>query len=280
MTENEIPISMTTLAVAIREGAQVESNNNLGKSVVFILPSSGDEVTVWPGPDKPQPTSPLVLLWNRRSSQGANIAHGELPWTSDPKPLVDWAIAMAYSVGEIGPQYAPVLATLREHGVVGDIVSVQGVGYLIHVPLPDSTYLTIGGDEGLPSQADQVENWHVQHEGPAEHIGVIYHGSEFLRMVGATQRYLQATATRYGSHHPLGAPVDGEQPDGPDKLYGLLSDLSELRRVDHTAPGGALVTVFDADGYDGATISVPAEVVTRLCRVLTVEKRVIETYGG
>ncbi|MEU9168584.1 hypothetical protein AB0D34_12435 [Streptomyces sp. NPDC048420] len=280
MTDTEIPISMTDLAIAIREGAEVESNNVFGKSVVFTLPSSGDEVTVWPGPDKSQPSSPLVLLWIRRSPQGTKIAGGELPWTSDPRPLVHWAIAMAYSVDEIGPQYAPVLATLREHNVIGDIVSVQGVGYLIHVPLPDSTYLTIGGDEGLPSQADQVKNWHVQHEGPDEHIGVIYHGSELLRMVGATQRYLQATATRYGSHHPLGAPVDGEEPDGPDKLYGLLSDLSELRRTRHSAPGGALMTVFDADGHNGATIDVPAEIVTRLCRLLTVEKRVIETYGG
>lgn len=280
MTNPEIPISMTDLAIAIREGAQVESNNILGKSVVFTLPSSGDEVTVWPGPDKPQPSAPLVLLWQRRSPQGANIAHGVLPWPSDPKPIVNWAITMAYSTEEIGSQYAPVLATLREHNVIGDIVPVQGVGHLIHVRLPDSTYLTIGGDEGLPSRADQVKNWHVQHEGPDEHIGVIYHGSELLRMVGATQRYLQATATRYGSHHPLGAPVDGEAPDGPDKLYGLISDLSELRRTRYSVPGGALLTVMDADGHNGATIEVPAEVVTRLCRLLTVEKRVIEIYGG
>jgi hypothetical protein len=280
VTDTKIPIAMTDLAIAIREGAQVESNNLYGRSVVLTLPSSGDEVAIWPGPNKPRPSSPLVLLWQRRTRQGTNIAHGELAWTNDPKPLVDWVIAMAYSIDEISPQYAPVLDTLRTHSMAGEIVPVQGVGYLIHIRLPDSTYLTIGGDEGLPSRAEQVKNWHVQHEGPDEHIGVVYHGSELHRMVGATQRYLQATATRYGSHHPLGAPVDGEEEDGPDKLYGLISDLSELRRTRHAAPGGALLTISDADGYDGASIEVPAEVVTRLCRLLTVEKRVIETYGG
>ncbi|MFG2785721.1 hypothetical protein ACGFY7_48880 [Streptomyces prunicolor] len=282
MTDVQIPISMTDLAVAIREGAQVESNNLYGKSVVFTLPSSGDEVAVWPGPDRSQPSSPVVLLWLRRSQQGAHIARGELLWTSDPQPLVDWAISMAYSADEIGPQYAPVLAMLREHNVVGEIVPVQGVGCLIHVRLPDSTYLTIGRDEGLglPSRADQVTNWHVQHEGPDEHIGIIFHGSDLLRMIGATQRYLQATATRYGSRHPLGAPVDSEAPDGPDKLYGLISDLSELRRTRYSVPGGAVLTVMDADGHNGSTIEVPAEVVTRLCRLLTVETQVIETYGG
>ena len=276
----DTPISMTDLAIAIREGAQVESKNLYGKSAVFTLPSSGDEVTLWPAPVKPQPSSPLLLFWLRRSPEGKKIAGGELPWTSDPKPLVNWAIGMAYSADEIGPQYAPVLATLREHNVIANIVPVQGVGYLIHVALPDSTYLTIGGEEGLPSRADQVENWHVQHEGVAEHIGVVYHGPELREMVSATQRYLQATATRYGRHHPLGAPVPGEPEDGPDKLYGLLSDLSDLRRVDHTAPGGAVMTIFDADGYNGATVAVPAEVVTRICRLLSVERRVIEIYGG
>lgn len=277
MTDN--PISMTDLAIAIREGAQVESNHHYGKTAVFTLPSSGDEVALWPAPSKPQSPSPLRLLWVRQS-QGKTIAGGELPWPSDPTPLVNWAIGMAYSNDEIAPQYAPVLATLRRHNVIADLVHVQGVGHLLHVALPDSTYLSIGGEEGLPSRVEQVENWHVQHEGVDEHIGVIYHGPELHKMASTTQLYLQATATRYGGHHPLGAPVPDEREDGPDKLYGLLSDLSELRRVDHTAPGGALMTISDADGYNGATIAVPAEVVTRMSRLLSVEKQVIETYGG
>ncbi|MFE9882597.1 hypothetical protein [Streptomyces sp. NPDC005784] len=274
----DTPISMTDLAIAIREGATLEANHNFGKSVLFTLPSSGDEVAVWPAPSKP--SSPLTLFWLRRSPEGQKIARGELSWTSDPKPLVQWAIGMAYSADEIGPQYAPVLATLREHNVIANIVPVQGVGHLLHVALPDSTYLTIGGDEGLPSRVDQVANWHVQHEGVNEHIGVIYHGPELHKMVSTTQRYLQATATRYGGHHPLGASVPDEPEDGPDKLYGLISDLSDLRRLDHTTPGGALMTIFDADGYNGATIAVPAEIVTRLCRLLSVERQFIETYGG
>lgn len=278
MTDN--PISMTDLAIAIREGAQVESNHLYGKTAVFTLPSSGDEVALWPAPIKPQSPTPLRLLWVRRSQEGKTIAGGELPWSSDPKPLVHWAIAMAYSDDEIAPQYAPVLATLRDYNVIANLVQVQGVGHLLHVALPDSTYLSIGGEEGLPSRVDQVENWHVQHEGVDEHIGVVYHGPELHKMVSTTQLYLQATATRYGGHHPLGAPVADEREDGPDKLYGLLSDLSDLRRVDHSSPGGALMTIFDADGYNGATIAVPAEVVTRMSRLLSVEIRVIETYGG
>ncbi|WP_405542718.1 hypothetical protein OG478_13580 [Streptomyces phaeochromogenes] len=278
MTDN--PISMTDLAIAIREGAQVESNHLYGKTAVFTLPSSGDEVALWPAPIKPQSPAPLRLLWVRRSQEGKTITGGELPWPSDPKPLVNWAISMAYSDDEIAPQYAPVLATLRDHNVIANLVHVQGVGHLLHVALPDSTYLSIGGEEGLPSRVDQVENWHVQHEGVDEHIGVVYHGPELHKMVSTTQLYLQATATRYGGHHPLGAPVADEREDGPDKLYGLLSDLSELRRVDHSSPGGAMMTIFDADGYNGATIAVPAEVVTRMSRLLSVEIRVIETYGG
>ena len=56
--------------------------------------------------------------------------------------------------------------------------------------------------------------------------------------------------------------------------------LSGLRRVDRTAPGGALMTIFDADGYNSATIAVPAEIVTRINRLLSVELQVIKIYGG
>ncbi|WP_416974620.1 hypothetical protein [Streptomyces sp. 4F14] len=279
MTENEIPITMVALAAAIRDGAQVDSDHHYGKSVTFTLPGSGDRVTVWP--EGPRPSSPFVLLWRRESPEGMTVDGGKLPWSVDPEPLVSWAITMAYPADEFATQYAPALVSLREHGMTADIAPAEGgVGYVIRIPLPDSTCLTIGGERNLPSRAELIENWHVQHQGIDRHIGVVHHGSDFPRMVAATMRYLQATAARYGGHHPLGAPVEGERHDGPDKLYGLLADLSELRRTVHVAPGGARVVVFDADGYSGATVDVPAEVVARICRLLTVEKRVVETYGG
>ncbi|MET7784505.1 hypothetical protein ABZU94_39300 [Streptomyces mirabilis] len=272
------PISMTDLAIAIREGAELEANHNFGKSVLFTLPSSGDEISLWPAPSKP--SSPLTLFWLRRSPEGQKIGRGQLDWTSDPRPIVDWVIGIAYSADEIGPQYAPVLTTLHKHNVNAALTQVQGIGFLLHVALPDSTYLVIGGDEGLPSRPDQVENWHVQHEGVNAHIAVVFHGPELPAMVAATQRYLQATATRYGSHHPLGAPVPDEHAAGPDKLCRLLAELSDLRRFDRAAPGGAVITVFDPDGYNGASVDVPAELVARICRLLSVEKQVIQTYGG
>lgn len=274
----DTPISMTDLAIAIREGAELEANHNYGKSVLFTLPSSGDEIALWPAPSKP--SSPLTLFWLRRSPEGQKIGRGQLDWTSDPRPIVDWVIGMAYSAEEIGPRYASVLTTLHKHNVNATLTQVQGIGFLLHVALPDSTYLAIGGDEGLPSRPDQVENWHVQHEGVNDHIAVVFHGPELPAMIAATQRYLQATATRYGSHHPLGAPVPGEPAAGPDKLCRLLAELSDLRRFDSTTPGGAVITVFDPDGYNGASVDVPAELVARICRLLSVEKRVIETYGG
>ncbi|MFF5962732.1 hypothetical protein ACFY64_03090 [Streptomyces collinus] len=279
MTEN--PISMTDLATAIREGAELEAHGLYNKQVVFTLPSSGDQVTLWPAPPKPSSRPVLKLLWMRRTPQDRVVDRGELPWTSDAKPFVTWAIGMAYSVDEIGPQYAAVLTALHEHGIRGYIVPVQGIGFLIRVDLPDSTHLIIGGPEGLPSRADQVEQWHVQHEGVNEHIAVVHHGSpELHQMLNDTKRYLQATAIRYGGRHPLGAPAPEEQEDGPDKLYSLISDLSGLRRVDRAAPGGALMTIFDADGHNGATIAVPAEIVTRINRLLAVELQAIKVYGG
>ncbi|HEY8983365.1 MAG TPA: hypothetical protein VIU15_27775 [Streptomyces sp.] len=270
---------MVDLATAIKKGAQVDAYHNYGRAVVIPLPGSGDQVSIYPGPQS-SPASPPQLLWQRNNSSDVTVGGGKLPWPSDPQPIVDWVISMAYATDEIGPQYAPVLAALREHGLIAHIIAVKGVGHLIRVPLPDSTFLTIGGDKGLPARVDQVEDWHVQHHGVTQHIGVAYHGCDLHRMIVATRQYLHTTATRYGSHHPLGAPVDGERGDGPDKLYGLLSDLSELRRTTDREQGGALLIVADADGHNGATIDVPAEVVTRLCRLITVEMQVIETYGG
>ena len=278
MTDN--PISMTDLATALREGAQLEAHGLYGKQVVFTLPSSGDQITLWPAPPKPASRPILKLLWMRRTPQDNVVARGELPWTSDAKPVVDWAISMAYSADEIAPQYAPVLTTLHEHGIRASVVPVQGVGFLIRADLPDSTHLIIGGPEGLPSRADQVKQWHVQHEGADDHIAVVHHSPDLHQMINDTKRYLQATAIRYGGRHPLGAPAPEEQEDGPDKLYSLISELSGLRRVDRTAPGGALMTIFDADGYNSATIAVPAEIVTRINRLLSVELQVFKIYGG
>ncbi|MGW7521836.1 hypothetical protein ACWGJ2_40350, partial [Streptomyces sp. NPDC054796] len=273
----DTPISMTDLAIAIREEAEVEVNHNFGKSVLVTLPSSGDEIALWPAPSKP--SAPLTLFWLRQTPEGKKTDHGQLDWPADPRPIVDWVISVAYSADEVGPQYAPVLATLHEHNVNATLTQVQGVGFLLHVALPDSTYLVIGEDEGLPSRPDQVENWHVQHEAVNDHIAVVFHGPELHAMVAATQRYLQGTAIRYGGHHPLGTPAPGEHAAGPDRLCRLLAELSGLSRFDRRAPGGAVITVFDPDGYNGASADVPAELVVRICRLLSVEKRVIESYG-
>ncbi|MGW4490490.1 hypothetical protein [Streptomyces sp. NPDC004376] len=273
-----IPISMTDLAIAIRERAELEANHNSDKSVLLTLPSSGDEIALWPAPSKP--SSLPTLFWLRRSPRGQNVDRGQLDWISDPRPIVDWVIGLAYSADEIGPQYAPVLTTLRNHNVNATLAQAPGIGFLLRVALPDSTYLVIGGGKGLPSRPDQVENWHVRHEGVSDHIAVVFQGPELHAMAAATQRYLQATATRYGSHHPLGAPVPGEHAAGPDKLCDLLAELSGLHRFDRSAPGGALITVFDRNGYNGQNVVVPAELVARICRLLSVEKQVIQTYGG
>ncbi|MCA1217395.1 hypothetical protein [Streptomyces sp. 8L] len=237
-------------------------------------------MTLWPAPKKPEPRTALGLLWMRRTQQNSLVEHGTLLWTSDAKPFVDWAVQMAYSADEVGPQYTSVLTALREYGIEASVTHFQGTGYLVKVDLPDSTHLVIGGPEGLPSRLDQVEQWQVQHESANEHIAFVCHGPDLHQMIIDTKRYLQATGLRYGGHHPLGALPSTEREDGPDKLYGLISDLSELRRVNPQAPGGTLMTIADADGNNGASIAVPAEVVIRMSRLLAVELNVIETYGG
>ncbi|MFK4184332.1 hypothetical protein ACI2L4_09980 [Streptomyces sparsogenes] len=275
---NQIPISMVALATAIRDEAELDAQHLYGKQVIFSLPSSGDIVTLWPAPSKA--SRPLSLCWAHSTPDGKTIEGGYLEWGSDPKPFINWAISRAYSINQITPQYAPVVDALRGRGLNTSIAPADGGGFFIRIDLPDSTYLQVGGEENLPSRADQVKQWHAQHQSVNDNIAVVYHGASVDEMINVVDRYIRGTLIRYGGRHPLGAPAPGDRPDGPDKLYGLISDLSAIRRLSRTAPGGALITIADADGSNGATIEVPAEAVTRISRLLAVELKVIDAYGG
>lgn len=187
---------MPRLAIALRNQAEVEAHHLLGKRVVLTLPSSGENVNLIPvGND--------TITWEHVTSEGVRLESGEMKWESDPSAIIRWVIRRAYSLTQIIPQYAHVVAEFRGHDLAAEVVAADAGGYLIRIDLPDHSFLLVGGHESLPPRADQVKQWHVQHEGIEDHIAVVYRspttgGTYVTEMVETTASYVRAVVAPLG----------------------------------------------------------------------------------
>ncbi|BDH10489.1 hypothetical protein HOK021_16680 [Streptomyces hygroscopicus] len=158
---------MPRLAFVLRKHAGVDAHHLYGTRVVVTLPSSGDIVNL-------TPVGNNTLRWDHKTAGDTPVESGELLWEKDPDGILRWVINRAYSLGQIVPQYAGVMAELSGRGLSAELVDADGGGFLIRIDLPDHTFLLIGGGGNLPPRADQVERWHVQHEGVEDHIAVVF----------------------------------------------------------------------------------------------------------